>query len=107
MTPKKFRSGPAEDFNSVISAWRAGIQIDMDVSTGVLANLDAGYPCRHDERRLSSFVSERELKQHFAVKSACSFSSFGCGIAMLGQLQFAEARNRVVPHDFPHNVGLQ
>ena len=34
----------------VIPAWSAGIQIDMDVSGGILANLmDAGYPCRHDE----------------------------------------------------------
>ena len=33
----------------VIPAWSAGIQVDMDVSGGILANLDAGYPCRHDE----------------------------------------------------------
>jgi hypothetical protein len=33
----------------VIPAWSAGIQIDMDVSGGVLANLGAGHPCRHDE----------------------------------------------------------
>jgi len=41
----------------VIPAWSAGIQIDMDVSGGVLANylrrrpcelMDAGHPCRHD-----------------------------------------------------------
>jgi hypothetical protein len=24
----------------------------MDVSERILANLDAGYPCRHDERRI-------------------------------------------------------
>jgi hypothetical protein len=90
-----------------IPARRAGIQIDMDVSTGFLANLmDAGDPWRHDERRLF-IVSERELMQHVAVKSACSFRSFRCGIAMLGYLRFAEARNRVVPHYFSHNVGLQ
>ena len=35
--------------DSVIPAWRAGIQVDMDVSGGILANLDAGDPCRHDE----------------------------------------------------------
>jgi len=40
----------AASFNSVIPAWRAGIQVDMDVSGSVLASLDAGYPCRHDER---------------------------------------------------------
>jgi len=33
----------------VIPAWSAGIQVNMDVSGRVLANLDAGYPCRHDE----------------------------------------------------------
>jgi len=36
----------------VIPAWSAGIQIDMDVSGSILANLDAGYPCRHDEVRI-------------------------------------------------------
>jgi hypothetical protein len=38
------------DLNSVIPAWRAGIQVDMDVYWSVVASLDAGYPCRHDER---------------------------------------------------------
>jgi hypothetical protein len=33
----------------VIPAWSAGIQFDMDVSGGILANLDAGNPCRHDD----------------------------------------------------------
>jgi hypothetical protein len=51
MTAQNFHSGPPEDFNSVIPR-RAGIQIDMDVSERILANLDAGYPCRHDERRI-------------------------------------------------------
>ena len=88
MMPKKFRSGSAEKAsNSVISAWRGLESRSTWMSRQAsLPNLDAGYPCRHDECRLSSFVSERELKQHLAVKSACSFSSFGCGIAMLGQL---------------------
>jgi len=34
----------AQASNSVIPAWKAGIQVDMDVSGSVLANLDAGYP---------------------------------------------------------------
>jgi hypothetical protein len=34
---------------SVIPAWSAGIQANMDVSGSILAGLDAGYPCRHDE----------------------------------------------------------
>jgi hypothetical protein len=38
-------------FNCVIPAWSAGIQVDMDVSGGILAKLDAGNPCRHDENR--------------------------------------------------------
>ena len=38
-----------ELLDSVIPAWSAGIQIDMDVSGGILAHLDAGHPCRHDE----------------------------------------------------------
>src|SRR5512132_1336305 len=38
----------AEPPDCVIPAWSAGIQVDMDVSGRVLANLDAGYPCRHD-----------------------------------------------------------
>jgi hypothetical protein len=33
----------------VIPAWSAGIQVNMDVSGSILANLDAGYPCRHDD----------------------------------------------------------
>jgi len=33
----------------VIPAWSAGIQADMDVFGGIRANLDVGYPCRHDE----------------------------------------------------------
>ena len=33
----------------VIPAWSAGIQVYTDVSGTILANLDAGYPCRHDE----------------------------------------------------------
>jgi hypothetical protein len=35
--------------HSVIPAWSAGIQANMDVSGASLQNLDAGYPCRHDE----------------------------------------------------------
>jgi hypothetical protein len=45
----EFRSVNEDVINSVIPAWKAGIQDEMDVSGSVLANLDAGYPCRHDE----------------------------------------------------------
>ena len=33
-------------------------------------------------RAISLFVGERKLMNHFVVKFASSFSSFGCGIAM-------------------------
>src|SRR5262245_15096126 len=32
-----------------IPGWSAGIQVDLDVSGGILANLVADNPCRHDE----------------------------------------------------------
>src|SRR5262249_54346401 len=38
-----------ESVHCVIPAWSAGIQADTDVSGRILANLDAGYPCQHDE----------------------------------------------------------
>ncbi len=43
----------------VIPAWSAGIQVYMDVSGSVRANLGAGYLCRHDglSRALPKFNS--------------------------------------------------
>jgi hypothetical protein len=38
-----------KELDCVIPAWSAGIQADMDVSGGILSDLDAGNPCRHDE----------------------------------------------------------
>jgi hypothetical protein len=40
----------------------AGIQVYMDVSGSVRANLDAGYPCRHDGllRALPKFIYRKE-----------------------------------------------
>ena len=39
-----------EPLDYVIPAWTAGIQVNMDVSGRILANLmDAANPCRHDE----------------------------------------------------------
>jgi hypothetical protein len=52
---------------SVIPAWNAGIQAYMDVSGGILANLDAGNPCRHDEISIFSSVGERKIMNHFVV----------------------------------------
>jgi hypothetical protein len=43
------RSSSSRTLDCVIPAWSAGIQVDMDVSGGILASLDAGNPCRHDE----------------------------------------------------------
>ena len=33
----------------VVPAWNAGTQVNMDVSGYILASLDAGYLCRHDD----------------------------------------------------------
>ena len=38
-----------EPLDYVIPAWTAGIQVYMDVSGGILADPDAGHPCRHDD----------------------------------------------------------
>jgi hypothetical protein len=57
-----FKQSPLD---CVIPAWSAGIQADMDVSGSILANLDAGYPCRHDEVRIFIFCGERRIITHF------------------------------------------
>jgi len=37
----------------------------MDVSGSILASLDAGHPCRHDENLyFSFFVAERKIRNH-------------------------------------------
>jgi hypothetical protein len=42
----------------------------MDVSGGILASLDAGHPCRHDEDPAFSFsVGERKIMIHFVVRT--------------------------------------
>ena len=40
--------GPGRTARLRHSSMDAGIQVYMDVSGSVRANLDAGYPCRHD-----------------------------------------------------------
>jgi hypothetical protein len=63
------RSIQAEPLDSVIPAWSAGIQVDMDVSGGILATLDAGYPCRHDaEIHFHPLWTLRKIKNHSVVK---------------------------------------
>jgi hypothetical protein len=60
-----FENAGTEDFSHFkqsrldcfIPTWSAAIQVNMDVSGGILANLDAGYPGRHD--LLSHFHSLR------------------------------------------------
>jgi hypothetical protein len=49
MRLKEVGSLKTQILKSVIPAWRAGIQVDMDAFGSILASLDAGYPCRHDE----------------------------------------------------------
>ena len=39
----------------------------MDVSGSILANLDAGYPCRHDAVWVFILAGEREIMEHFAA----------------------------------------
>jgi|GEM_PF-2495753 len=53
--------------NSVIPAWRAGIQIDMDVSE---ASMHTWMPAIHagmTSSGLSSSVGERKLMNHFVL----------------------------------------
>jgi len=49
---------------------------------------------------LSSLVSERRLMNRFEV-------SYLSDRYAMGHLWLTKACNRVVPHNFPHNVGLQ
>ena len=57
------RSVQADLFDFVVPAWSDGTQADMDVSERILAELDAGHPCRHDDD-----VGERSIMKHFMVK---------------------------------------
>ena len=43
----------------------------MDVSGSIPANLDAGYPCRHDKAVFSPSVGERNIREHFVMKQIC------------------------------------
>jgi hypothetical protein len=40
-------------------------QVDTDISGSILADLDAGYPCRHDEVYIFIVAGERKLINHF------------------------------------------
>jgi hypothetical protein len=51
------------------SSRSAGIQIDMDISAGILVSLDAGYPCRHDGNLYFHAQYERKLMKLFVVLS--------------------------------------
>src|SRR5215510_559376 len=42
------RSNSSRSSTASFQPWSAGIQVDMDVSGGILASLDAGHPRRHD-----------------------------------------------------------
>jgi hypothetical protein len=55
----------------------------MDVSGSVRASLDAGYPCRHDERWFSCSVSERKIMNHFVVKGLLLFLLRFCRTASI------------------------
>jgi hypothetical protein len=64
------RSLKEEVINSVIPAWRAGIQVDMDVSGSVLADHAA-----MTNAGVSSSVGERKIMNHFVVKQEASLDS--------------------------------
>ena len=66
----RFKICEATALDSVIPAWSAGIQIEMDVS-GASCELDAGNPCRHDEDlHFNVRQAERKIMNHsFVVKS--------------------------------------
>jgi hypothetical protein len=55
-------------WNCVIPAWSAGIQVDMDVSGGILANLDAGNPSGMTKFHFSCSVGERKILNHFVAR---------------------------------------
>jgi len=57
------------------------MQADMDVCGSILANLDAGYPCRHYEVRISFSVGGRKIMNRFVVNLL-----FGCGCARLSEV---------------------
>jgi hypothetical protein len=54
----------------------------MDVSGGILANLDAGNPCRHDEIRLFMFVGERKIMNHFVANRLFIFVTLALRIRL-------------------------
>jgi hypothetical protein len=71
MSLNAVRPVKAEARNSVIPGWRAGIQMDTDVSGRVPANLDTGYPCRHNVALLFHVsVGELKLMIHFVVSKS-------------------------------------
>ena len=48
----------------------------MDVSEGILANLDAGNPCRHDDDLHFHLLSaERKLMNHYSLPNFAAFAS--------------------------------
>ena len=60
----------------VIPAWSAGIQVYMDVSGGILANVDAGNTAIRagvTKTSISFSVGERKIMKHFVMNSCFSF----------------------------------
>ena len=57
---------PSKAFIASFEHGALEFQVDMDVSESILASLDAGNPCRHDEIRIFS-VAEPKIMDHFAV----------------------------------------
>ena len=80
--------------NCVIPAWSAGIQVDTDVSGSILADLDAGYPCRHDEVYIFIVAGERKLMNYFVdnVQRTASIRLFQRGFLHRHPSVASEAR---------------
>jgi hypothetical protein len=61
----------------------------MDVSGRIRANLDAGYPCRHDKAVFSLSVGERKLMKYSFVRSVrCTQTRLSEGVYILRASRF-------------------
>jgi len=68
-----FRPVKAQAVNSVIPAWRAGIQVDMDVSGRILRTWMLAIHAGMTASDFSLSVGERKLMNHFVVRPNCLF----------------------------------
>ena len=69
-------------------------QVDTDVSGSIIADLDAGYPCRHDEVYIFIVAGERKLMNYFVdnVQRTASIRLFQRGFLHRHPSVASEAR---------------